>query len=81
MQGFQIAAIIIGIITTILVGVKSGAKNPRLLDVLAIISAAIGTGVKACDLTPDNTKTVFDWYKQLSSWGASWLAETSGCGN
>jgi hypothetical protein len=45
MQQFQIAAILVGIITTILVGVKSGAKHPRVLDILAIISAAIGTGI------------------------------------
>jgi len=45
MQQLQIAAILFGILTTILVGIKSGARNPRLLDVLAIISAAVGTGI------------------------------------
>jgi hypothetical protein len=47
LQWLQIASIITGMITTILVGVKSGASNARRLDVLAIIFAAIGTGVSS----------------------------------
>jgi hypothetical protein len=104
MQQFQVTAILVGIVTTILVVIKTGAAHPRLLDVLAIISAAVGTEIasliafynpreeyirtalaisqlsqlqteisfalgneKSCTISPDNSKTLSDWYTRLSS--------------